>query len=116
MARDIKKPEVILESDLKEYAGPVEIDVTPREKVEEPAKEEVVEAPKIEIPAGAAVPKPATATNIISYGAWFQKRSACNPKLKLSYKGAIEAHCKAMGVKLSATEEEFDSVLSHFGL
>jgi hypothetical protein len=116
MARELKKPNVILEKDLKEYAGPIEIDVTVRkeekkaEPKEEPKEEEVI------IPVAAAIPQAPSPVKLISFGAWFQKRSANNPKLKLSYKEAIEAHCKSIGIGPQATEGEYDAALSHFGL
>lgn len=116
MARDIKKPEVVLEQDLKEYAGPIVIDVTPK-KV--PAENKDIEAERrfeAIIPPGAAIPQAAPAVKLVTFSAWFQKRSANNPKLKLSYREAIEAHCKCIGVGSCATEEEFDAALSHFGV
>ena len=114
MARDIKKPEVILESDIKEYAGPIIIDVTPRDEpvvdIEAEKKFEAI------IPPNAAVPQVAPVTNLVTFSAWFQKRSANNPKLKLSYREAIEAHCKCVGINTYATEEEYDAALAHFGI
>ena len=112
MAREIKKPTVILETDIKEYDGPIEIDVTPREEV---VIEEVVEEKVLVIPPGAAVPQ-ASNSKLVSFNTWFQKKSAKNPKLKLSYKEAIEAHCKCIGVQTQATEEEYNAVLAHFGI
>jgi len=113
MAREIKKPQSILEADTKEYDGPIEIDVTP--KVEEVVEAVVEEAVVLVIPPGAAVPQ-ASNSKLISFSTWFQKKSVNNPKLKLSYKEAIEAHCKCVGVQAQATEEEYNAVLAHFGI
>jgi len=119
MAREIKKPERILESDLKEYAGDIVIDVTPKDELKEeaPVKETIVldalaEKIAIVVSQSSAIP----GVKILSFNAWFQKVSAKNPRVKLSYREAIEAHCKAVGVGLQATEETFDAALSHFGL
>jgi len=116
VARDIKKPEVVFESDLKEYDGPIVIDVTPKE---EPVEAVYIEAErKFEaiIPPNAAVPQAAPVTKLVTFAVWFQKRSANNPKLKLSYREAIEAHCKCIGINTHATEEEYDAALAHFGI
>lgn len=113
MARELKKPNIIMEKDLKEYDGPIEIDVSPRVEKKEVAK--TIEL-QVEVPVYAAIPQSAPVIKLISFGAWFQKKSANNPKLKLSYKEAIEAHCKAIGIGPQATEEEYDAALSHFGL
>lgn len=119
MAREIKKPKVISEKDLKDYAGDVIIDVSERE--DEPAAE--VAMPK-ELAHDAAAEKVAvqaavsatSGVRLISFNAWFQKAMAKNPRVKLSYKEAIEAHCKAVGLEAQSTEEAFDAALSHFGL
>jgi len=113
MAREIRKPKVVLEADIKEYDGPIEIDVTPRE--EEVVEEEVEEKVELVIPPGAAIPQ-ASNSKLVSFNTWFQKKSSNNPKLKLSYKEAIEAHCKCIGVQAQATEEEYNAVLAHFGI
>ena len=112
MSREIKKPEMIMEKDLKDDAGPIMIDVSPK------GAEEVVAQKKLEplIPPNAAIPQVAPVSKLITFSTWFQKRSGHNPKLKLSYKEAIEAHCKAIGILSHATEEEFDAALAHFGL
>lgn len=115
MARELKKPSVIMEKDLKEYAGPVEIDVSPKKSDPKPAQE-AEEAREVVIPANAAVPQQQPAVKLMTFGAWFQKRGASNPKMKLSYKEAIEAHCRSIGIGPQATEEEYDAALSHFGL
>lgn len=117
MARDIKKPDVIFESDLKEYAGPIIIDVTPKEEPIEYAVDIEAER-KFEaiIPPNAAVPQVAPATKLVTFSTWFQKRSANNPKLKLSYREAIEAHCRCIGINTHASEEEYDAALAHFGI
>lgn len=117
MARELKKPNVIKESDLKEYAGPIEIDVTPKAVIQvDEVVEEPKEEPKAKISSAAAIPNQPPAVPTISFGAWFQKRSARNPKLKISYREAIEAHFKSIGIKSPATEAEYNVALSHFGL
>jgi hypothetical protein len=117
MARELKKPSVIMEKDLKEYAGPIEIDVSPKQAQEKPIQEEVEENAEVIIPAGAAIPQQSVpVVKLMTFGAWFQKRGTNNPKMKLSYKEAIEAHCKSIGIGPQATEEEYDAALSHFGL
>lgn len=117
MARDIKKPAQVREKDLKEYAGDVVIDVTPRDE-EAPAAEKPVPADvaaeKVAVVAAQAAAEPKA--RFMSFAAWFQKASAKNPRVKLSYKEAIEAHCKAVGLEAQATEEAFDAALKHFGL
>lgn len=119
MAREIKKPERILESDLKEYAGDIVIDVTPKDelkKVEAPKETVVLDALAEQVAIVASQSSAVPGVKILSFSAWFQKVSAKNPRVKLSYREAVEAHCKAVGVGLQATEETFDAALSHFGL
>lgn len=108
MTREYKKPKIIMESDLKDYAGPIVIEVSnKREETKTEKKEEL-----LAIPAQVQVAQ----VNTISFNAWFQKRSSKNPKLKLSYRESIEAHFKAIGLGSNATAEEYDAALSHFGL
>jgi hypothetical protein len=116
MAREIKKPTKIIENELKEYAGDVVIDVThvaPKAKLEEAAPPSVV-AEAIAVQAAQAASD--SNARFISFNAWFQKVSAKNPRIKLSYREAIEAHCKAVGLDVQATEEAYDAALKHFGL
>lgn len=117
MARELKKPKVVKEGDLKEYAGDVIIDVTPRK---DPPKRisPLVKAPfDLEAAsANAAKPNTAPASNLMAFNVWFQKLMNAKPRMKLSYKEAIEAHCKAMGFGSKATEEQYNKALEHFGL
>jgi len=122
MAREIKKPASIRESDTKEFAGDVVIDVSYREPE---VKEEQDEAPQsvvinaaAERVAVAAAQAAATLPGVkmLSFNAWFQKVCARNPRVKLSYKEAIQAHCKAVGLDNESTEEAFDAALVNFGL
>ncbi len=124
MAREIKKPTSISEADLKDFDGEVVIDISPKEEAASPeaiapevAPTEVEPAAAAEVISVAAV-KATTplATPTLTFNAWFQKAIARNPKIKLSYKEAVEAHCKAIGLKSQATEEAFNAALSHFGL
>jgi len=115
MSREIKKPAKVRESDLKDYAGDVVIDVTAKLPEAEPLP--------VELPAEAAAEEAAVqavytapGAKVLSFAAWFQKALAKNPRIKLSYKEAIEAHCKAVGLSDQATEEAFDAALKHFGL
>lgn len=117
MARELKKPQMIKEGDLKEYAGDIVIDVTPRK---EPQKKII---PLTRIPvnmeaayAAAAKPNAATPNGQMAFNVWFQKILSSNPKVKLSYKESLEAHCKAMGIGMKATETQYNTVLKHFGL
>ena len=108
MARELKKPNVIMENELKEYAGPIVIEVSEKkEEVKIEKKEELL-----------AIPTQAISTPVItiSFNAWFQKKCSKNPKLKLSYRESIEAHFKAIGLGNNATAEEYDAALVHFGL
>jgi hypothetical protein len=119
MAREIKKPAKIREQDLKDYAGDIVIEVSPAKevKVEKSTKSTVVHdaaAEQVAVQAAKAASNPGF--RLISFNAWFQKASAKNPRVKLSYKEAIEAHCKAVGLELQATEEAYDAALLHFGL
>lgn len=125
MARNIKKPKVIREKDLKEDAGPVEIDLDAALKQKEDLQalealkaeqkyQAVVKA--MENAAASAASSSANKPRVISFNTWFQKASSKNPKIKLSYKEAIESHCKAIGINQQATEEEFEAALVHFGL
>jgi len=105
------------EGDLKEYAGDIIIDVTPRKDpprkflplVKEPVDVEAVLAT-------AAKPNAAAPAGQIAFNVWFQKLMNAKPSLKLSYKESIEAHCKAMGFGQRATEAQYNSALAHFGL
>lgn len=119
MAREIKKPAQVLEKDLKEYDGDIVIDVSPRDPyAPKAAKEDVIAndaaGELVSVAAAQAAAEPGV--RLISFSAWFQKTSAKNAKVKLSYKEAIEAHCRAVGLPDQAPEEAFDAALSHFGL
>lgn len=115
MSREIKKPQQIREKDLKDYAGDVEIDVSFREEEEDAvsvSRDAAAEAVAVQAIQAAAEP----GVRLISFHAWFQKVSAKNPRVKISYKEAIDAHCKAVGLESQATEEAYDAALKHFGL
>jgi hypothetical protein len=117
MAREIKKPAKVREADLKDYAGDVVIDVTPGKEKPKAAQKSVPQdavAEQIQVAEAQAAAQPDV--RLVSFNAWFQKATAKNPRVKLSYKEAIEAHCKAVGLPSQATEEAFDAALSHFGL
>lgn len=118
MSREIKKPNQIRESDLKDYAGDVMIDVSERKEEEESKVKvsvpEVAAAEVVAVQAAQAVSDSDVKT--LSFNAWFQKVSAKNPRIKLSYKEAIQAHCLAVGLELKSTEEAYDAALKHFGL
>lgn len=121
MARYIKKPKAIKEQDLKENAGPVEIVL---DQKKEELNLEALRALKaqekyeavIKAMANAAATKKSSNSKSMSFGTWFQKALTKNPKIKLSYKEAIESHCRSIGVAAQATEEEFEAALTHFGL
>lgn len=119
MAREIKKPTKIREADLKEYAGDIVIDVTPRDpKKPEEKKQDPIAADaageQVAVAAAQAATQPGV--KLLTFNAWFQKVSAKNSRVKLSYREAVEAHCKAVGLPDQATEDAFDAALSHFGL
>lgn len=123
MARHIKKPKVIKEQDLKEDAGPIEIELSEKEPIDaealraakaEQKYQAVVKA--MEQAAASSVRQDASKPRTVSFNAWFQKASTKNPKIKLSYKEAIESHCRSIGISQQASEEEFDAALAHFGL
>jgi len=110
MAKDLKKPTFIRELDIKEYAGDIVIteEVSPVQAEKEAAIE------KIEVAVAQASANPEM--KMLSFNAWFQKANTKNPRVKMSYREAIEAHCKAVGLTGSSTEEAFDAALVHFGL
>lgn len=116
MARELTKPKMIKEGDLKEYAGDIIIDVTPRKDPPRPIAPLVKEVDVAAALATAAKPNTAPPSNQVAFNVWFQKVMNAKPKLKLSYKEAIEAHCKAMGFGSKATEEQYNTALAHFGL
>ncbi len=122
MAREIKKPAFVREKDLKEYDGDVIIDVTPRsekKEVEEksaPVDVIAADAAGEQVAVAAAQAAAAPGVRLLTFNAWFQKVTAKNPKVKLSYKEAIEAHCRAVGLPDQAPADAFDAALSHFGL
>lgn len=119
MAREIKKPARIAEKDLKEYAGDIVIDVTPKDqrKPEAPKEDAIAKdaaGEQVAVAAAQAAAQPGV--RLMTFNAWFQKVTAKNPRVKLSYREAVEAHCKAVGLPDQATEDAFDAALSHFGL
>lgn len=123
MARHIKKPKVIKEQELKEDAGPIEIELSEKEPVDlqalhalkaEQKYQAVVKA--IQEAAAPSSQQDSSRPRTVSFNAWFQKVCTKNQKIKLSYKEAIESHCRSIGISQSATEEEFDAALAHFGL
>lgn len=116
MAREIKKPTMIKETDVKEFAGEIVIDVTPRKTDPKPVLPLGAQRPVTLDTSRAAQPNIAPDPNLMSFNVWFQKLSASNPKVKLSYKEALEAHCRSMGVAAMCTEEAFNAALKHFGL
>ena len=116
MAREIKKPKSVREKDLKDYAGDIVIDVTPGKAAEKPAKTVPQDAVAEQIQVAEAQATARDGVRLVSFNAWFQKVSTKNQRIKLSYREAIEAHCKAVGLAGQATEEAFNAALSHFGL
>lgn len=122
MARHIKKPKVIKEKDLKDNKGPVVIDLdAPRQALDVEALTAVKAEEKYEkvikaMEKAAASKQEASTVKTVSFNVWFQKTIAKNPKIKLSYKEALEAHCKSIGISQVATEEEFEAALTHFGV
>jgi hypothetical protein len=110
MAREIKRPAVIKESELKEQAPAVE--TAPTVEAPVPAEQAKIKAVEEAIAVASAPQGPA----LISFGTWFQKLASKNPKIKTQYKEAILAHCKAVGIAEHATEGEFNAALKHFGL
>lgn len=115
MAREIKKPLSVNETDVKDYAGDIEIDVTPHDEDAAPQQSHVqVLVEQVEVAVAQAASAPSSQT--LTFNAWFQKALARNPRVKLSYKEAIEAHCKAVGLESQATDEAYSAALSHFGL
>jgi len=116
MAREIKKPNVIKEKDLKDHVGDVVIEVSEGPAKEVPMPKSIAHDAAAEKVAVQAIASAAAGVRLISFNAWFQKAAAKNQKVKLSYKEAIEAHCKAVGLDSQSTEEAFDAALSHFGL
>lgn len=117
MARDIRKPARIKETDVKDFAGEVVIYVRETEDEAKPVPTLQQES-QTEVAAVHAVyvPVEVPAVKLISFNAWFQKAIKKNPRVKLSYKEAIEAHCKAVGIDGPGTEEGFEAALQHFGL
>jgi hypothetical protein len=112
MAREIKKPTKVNESQLKEYAGDVIIEI-PAANTEVKIKDVPAKV------ADEAASIPVTTVNelkTLTFNAWFQKACAKNPRIKLSYREAIEAHCKAVGLLGPTSEEAYDAALQHFGL
>jgi hypothetical protein len=111
MAREIKRPAVIKESELKEQVAPAEVSL-PVAETPVPPEQVKIKAVEEAIAAASAPQGPA----LISFGTWFQKLASKNPKIKTQYKEAILAHCKAVGIAEHATEGEFNAALKHFGL
>ena len=117
MAKELKKPAMIKEGDLKEYAGDIVIDVTPRKEPVRPIAPLVKKSVDISAMAErAAKPNPVVDPKLLTFNVWFQKAMLARPTLTVAYKEALEAHCKALGIATKATEEQYNGALVHFGL
>lgn len=123
MARSIKKPKVIREEEIKDIDGPVEIEIKEKDPVDLEAQE-LAKAEKkyqnvlkaMELATSSSSKESQNKPRTLTFNAWFQKACSLNPKIKLSYKEAVESHCRSIGIAHQATEEEFYAALAHFGL